>query len=461
MAISRVQINGGTSTGDNTRSETFTTTPVAGDLLVAYFAWNGPSAASLAGPPGWTVIPTDGVVRNGRVNHSVFYKISDGTEKTVTGQFSGGTCQSVVVLIEYAGADPAPLDKSAHNSGSSTTADSGTTIATTQGTEMWIGFLTSERNITQSTPTNGFTQIKSLATGGGTQQERVRGAVYEKFVTATGTAHVAATIDGTAEDWVGTMITMKAGPLPPGAAALTGAGSMTAMFDFPNLVLGVQAAFGSGPRTESPTWTEISPFVRGCSWARGRQNELNQIEAGTATVTLKDPASYFDPDNTSSPFYPNVKPGLPVRAYAAVGTSVYPLFYQFLERLPRTLRVTTVYTERQMQLVDGFALLAASGLGGNSYEDELSGTRVANVLDDVGWPASRRSIDVGASTLGQIGFAQEDDTRAQTHLQAVADSENGLLFVNGSGYLVFVDRHQLIQNAVYTESLATFQDANS
>jgi hypothetical protein len=43
-------------------------------------------------------------------------------------------------------------------------------------------------------------------------------------------------------------------------------------------------------------------------------------------------------------------------------------------------------------------------------------------------------------------------------LQDVADSENGLLFINGAGYVVFVDRHTLVQDVTHTMPSAVLTD---
>jgi hypothetical protein len=223
----------------------------------------------------------------------------------------------------------------------------------------------------------------------------------------------------------------------------------------------VEMAFGSGPGSSAPTWTDISSYVRSLNWNRGRQNELNQMQAGTGHMVLNDPSSHFDPRNTGSPFYPNVRPGTPVRASITVGYGSYPLFRMTTERQPRTVRIGTTYTERQIDMVDGFAVLANAGISGTSYDQESSDTRVNNVLDTVGWPAAKRRIGVGASTLQTVTFPDDAGETGLNHLLAVNDSENGLMFCDGNGDIVFVGRHELIQQSGYTTSAASFGDAHA
>jgi hypothetical protein len=225
-----------------------------------------------------------------------------------------------------------------------------------------------------------------------------------------------------------------------------------------SLTIRVEMAFGAGPGTASPTWTDISSYCRAVGWQRGRQNELNQMQAGTGSLTLRDPDSHFDPRNTGSPFYPNVRPGTPVRATVTVGFRTYPLFVMFTERQPRTNRVTDVYTERGIDLVDGFAVLANAGISGATFPQQSSDARFNAVLDYVGWPAGARQIGAGVSTIQPLALEDDDGTTAQQHLLQINDSENGLFFCRGDGDTVFVGRHDLIQQAGYTTSKATFRD---
>jgi hypothetical protein len=47
----------------------------------------------------------------------------------------------------------------------------------------------------------------------------------------------------------------------------------------------------------------VTDRVMSVSTRRGRNRILSNFEAGTATVTLNDPNSDFNPQNTSSPYY--------------------------------------------------------------------------------------------------------------------------------------------------------------
>ena len=68
---------------------------------------------------------------------------------------------------------------------------------------------------------------------------------------------------------------------------------------------------------------------------------------------------------------------------------------------------------------------------------DLSGTRINQILDQIDWPATMRSVDPGQTTL------QNDPGSARTALgamQTVADSEYGAIYVDFNGNFVFKDR---------------------
>lgn len=231
--------------------------------------------------------------------------------------------------------------------------------------------------------------------------------------------------------------------------------------------LQIQAAIGNNVTDAAYTWTTIHDDSlapgsqlggRELKYKRGRKNELNRVETGEGSLLLKDIASDFDPTNTAGRYYPNIRPYIPIRGRATVGGTTYDLFQHFLERLPRTKRVRSVYTERSLTLVDGFEWMNRAGLSGASYASELTGTRVANVLNTASWPAALRNIGAGADTIAAASFTVNDEAKALAHLLDVADWENGLLFVDAQGRMTFVSRTSLITSP-YTLSQATFCDA--
>jgi hypothetical protein len=107
--------------------------------------------------------------------------------------------------------------------------------------------------------------------------------------------------------------------------------------------------------------------------------------------------------------------------------------------------------------VDGFELLTNSVLPGDTYPQELSGTRVGRVLDAVSWSSSARAIAAGQSDVIAYTFTDVDFIDPLSHLQDVTTSELGNLFVDRTGSVVFLDRF----TSVTTTSSGIFTDEPS
>ncbi len=219
----------------------------------------------------------------------------------------------------------------------------------------------------------------------------------------------------------------------------------------------LEVAWGQNPNAATFTWTNITSAARQLNYSRGRQDVLAVIGAGTGSVLLRDRRSDLDPQNTASPYYPNVVPMVPIQARMLIGGVSYPLFQHMVERWPRTRRETSVYTERGLTTVDAFELFQAAGLAGQDFPTEFAAARINRVLDAIGWPVTRRNISSGQQELPAIVFDETGDAKALPHLQAVVESENGLLFINASGTVIFLGRHVLLKPP-YTSAVATFSD---
>ncbi len=112
-----------------------------------------------------------------------------------------------------------------------------------------------------------------------------------------------------------------------------------------------------------------------------------------------------------------------------------------------------------------------AGGGPLKFPQETSGARVARVLDFVGWPSALRATTIqrgltpirgvtgGQSIVQAVTFQPGASQSALDHLQQTAGEggEEGLIYIDGRGYLVFLDRHGTVQPP-FTVSQATFSD---
>jgi hypothetical protein len=186
---------------------------------------------------------------------------------------------------------------------------------------------------------------------------------------------------------------------------------------------------------------DVSDKVNRIETNRGRTALSDQFQTGTLTLRIVDQNGDFNPQNVTGPYYELLTPMKKVQISATYGGVVYPIFQGFITSYVTTypddsgedLAITTI------QAVDAFRLaqLAQISTVTGATAGNLSGTRVNQILDQIGWPSGMRDVDAGLTTM------QADPGTNRTALQAlstVASSEYGSLYVNASGSFVFQDR---------------------
>ena len=197
----------------------------------------------------------------------------------------------------------------------------------------------------------------------------------------------------------------------------------------------------------------VTNQVMSVSTRRGRNRILTNFEAGTATVTLNDPDSDFNPQNTAGPYYGKLLPLRKIRIYAdtTLGPTTYRigLFSGYINSFDTSFYQGTNATSTVvLQCTDGFRLLNNVSTGtapvAGCTAGQLSGARVNSLLDFAGFPNSLRSIDVGDSTMqadpgGNRGILQA--------IQTVEQSEFGAFFMTRNGEAKFLDRTDISELA--------------
>jgi hypothetical protein len=194
---------------------------------------------------------------------------------------------------------------------------------------------------------------------------------------------------------------------------------------------------------------DISSRVVALSISRGKNRDLDRFSAGTLNVTLNNEDRAFDPNYASSPYAGAIVPRREVRVTVdgvrAITATIDDWNYNYTpEGASRADIVAS----------DDFTLLARQLLTAGTATPQLTGARVSAVLDmpSVNWPADRRSIDTGNSTLGADVF----EGNALQYLQTVGGaSEQGLIFISKTGDFTFRDR---LDATPTTASLVSFAD---
>lgn len=165
----------------------------------------------------------------------------------------------------------------------------------------------------------------------------------------------------------GTKTTLSSNLVPPGISRtadvtyaaqqlLTATATSTASFSVPLPALFVRFSPTTGP-FDSPVWVDISRFAMSFEMQRGRQLELNRMEAGTATLVLDNSDRRFDPTNVNGPYYPNLLPMKKFQIGMILSGIVYYIFTGYIESM--TLQWENPgWSAVEVQLVDGFDFLS-------------------------------------------------------------------------------------------------------
>jgi hypothetical protein len=245
---------------------------------------------------------------------------------------------------------------------------------------------------------------------------------------------------------------------------------------------------------DDPIWVDESSYLRR-PWNtnRGRSTELDKQEPGTASFTLDNRTGRFDPWNASGAHFPNVIPMRRIRLSTNQDSGAVPfttrvssvrsthvlrggtvdlyLFTGFIESWSQTWMAYNGDSNVTIRCVDGFAVFnlavfmwgyrydAGTGIfacgtdasdivpdtGPPFIPDDLTGARINRVLDCIGWPTADRTIDEGTITVaGNLGGANlRTNQVALSHLQQIADTEGGLLFIDAGGMVRFIDAAHL------------------
>jgi hypothetical protein len=179
---------------------------------------------------------------------------------------------------------------------------------------------------------------------------------------------------------------------------------------------------------------DVSDRVVSLSVSRGRQDALEPVRSGQASVTLRNLDGALDPLNAASPLFPGVEPARTLNIYA----DNVQVFAGLVEDIALDFTAGGDATV-QVSASDNLARLALAEFppAGVAVSEEDSGDRVQAVLasDPRYWPAGT-TIATGDSTLA-AGTAEGNVVQ---YLNTVALSEGGTLFVGRDGNLVFRNR---------------------
>jgi hypothetical protein len=210
-------------------------------------------------------------------------------------------------------------------------------------------------------------------------------------------------------------------------------------------------------------FADLTTMVQSVNINRGRSRQLQEFNAGTATVSFWNKSRALDPLNTASPYWntsanmTGIVPRLPIRILAD-GIPIYTGVIQDWNVDYDTGNNDIVYAT----CADDFTVLANISLADHTVVTELTGARINTVLnyDEVLYQGARQ-IGAGSSTLGATtsnpDFSISQGTALLNYLQTITTSEQGYLYVSANGTLTFKGRTQVLN----TPAGAIFSGDNS
>jgi hypothetical protein len=192
---------------------------------------------------------------------------------------------------------------------------------------------------------------------------------------------------------------------------------------------------------------DISSQVTRISTRHGRDRMFEQYLPGEATIEFLDFNGDWNPANTSSPYYPEIKPMRQVKIHTTYNGTEYALFAGFITSWDYTWADASAdYAIVTIQATDGFRLMQLANIDNvaGAANKDLPGERIDLILDAISWPSGQRSIDLGDTELENDpgGFRP-----ALGAIQTVEQSDLGAFFVDHDGKAVYYSRTTLALKA--------------
>ena len=207
--------------------------------------------------------------------------------------------------------------------------------------------------------------------------------------------------------------------------------------------------FAFGNNANSNMWIDY----RSTGAARGQcQQSTNTARADTTSTTIVGSAPYhlaftYDKATRTVAMYVNGRLNS-TNAVVGIGN-----FYN--DAITRVVFKFYQYQEVSMYLTKLTAaeILNLYNIGASNLE-ETSAARIERLLDYTSWPATLR--DITSTPVATLSAISQVNSNLVAEMQLVNNSENGSLYVDRSGQIVFNDRDSVYTTTSSNTSQATF-----
>ena len=194
---------------------------------------------------------------------------------------------------------------------------------------------------------------------------------------------------------------------------------------------------------------DLTPNVYNISITRGRNIQRDTYEAGTAVIRVLDPLSYFNPQNTASPYYGYLAPLRKIRVSATTATTQKYLFSGYITDYKYTYPVNQDTGYVDITASDAFRLFNLANITtvASAPAGQTTSARISAILNQILFPSSMRTISTGLNTC------IADQGTARTALGAIKNaefSETGAFYMNGAGTAIFKNRTDVMNSLAKT-----------
>jgi hypothetical protein len=211
------------------------------------------------------------------------------------------------------------------------------------------------------------------------------------------------------------------------------------LISFDHSTFGGTDVFGISPldSTFGGTYDDVSSRLATGRFSRGRDNNLDVMLAGEATIDLRDPLGIFNPNNVTGPLYGQLEDRLhPVKWEATTASGRRGLFAGWTRRFrwePGGRKGIT-----RVECVDAFYWLERAKPLISSTGVTTTGAAIGLILDAVELSdPSMRALDTGDT----IPDFEADGSKTGLELiQDLLQAERGVFYISGDGLATYRSR---------------------
>lgn len=181
---------------------------------------------------------------------------------------------------------------------------------------------------------------------------------------------------------------------------------------------------------------DVTEYVRSVTCKRGKSTSQDRFTAGQLSVVFDNRARVFDPSYSLSPLYGAIVPRRKIRFYAGYNSdSLHSQFVGFIDDWDFDYDVSGDSTATA-SASDAFTVLAQQNMTMAAPPAEISDARAERVITNsqVAWPIDDFYTEGAAITVNTVAYSGN----ALEYLLQLAETEQGLLYVNRSGVLTFL-----------------------